>query len=171
MEKKKKTILAIIFFPITIIWVLIKLIAKGIYKKRLNKFIDNITVEEIDGLDGHAFEKVMYELLKNAKLKVHQTSKSRDFGADLIICTKYEKIVVQCKLYYNHNVGNSAVQEITTAKNYYEATLGVVITNSHFTKPAQALAESSKVILLDRENLKEFLALDRKRKKDYIETL
>ena len=128
MGKKCKIILAVVFFPVTIVFFIVKLLDK----KRFNKYLENISIKDIDGLDGHAFEDVMYELFKNAGIKVEKTPKSRDYGADLIINTKLEKIVVQCKLYYNHNVGNSAIQEINTAKNYYDATMGVVITNSYF---------------------------------------
>lgn len=167
MGKKYKIILAVVFFPVTIVFFIFKLLDK----KRYSKYLENITVKDIDGLDGHAFEDVMYELFKSAGIKVEKTPKSRDYGADLIIKTKLEKIVVQCKLYYNHNVGNSAIQEINTAKNYYDATMGVVITNSYFTKPAKTLAATSKVIILDRDNLSEFLSLDKKSKKNMIETL
>ena len=171
MGKKLKLIICIVFFPVTILFFVIKGIFKIIEKIKFNNFLKNLTIKDIDGLDGHAFEKVMFELMKSAHLKVEQTPKSRDYGADLIVTTKLEKIVIQCKLYFNHNVGNSAVQEINTAKNYYDATLGVVITNSKFTKPAKTLAATSGVKIMDREALTEFLSLSPKQKKDYIETL
>lgn len=171
MGKKMKIILSIVFLPITILFFIIKFLIKIIDKKRLQKYLENITIEDIDGLDGHAFEDVMYELFKSCRLKVEKTPKSRDYGADLIITTRHERIVLQCKLYYNHNVGNSAIQEISTAKNYYDATLGIVITNSHFTKPAKTLAESNDIKILDREDLCEFLSADKKSKRTIIETL
>lgn len=171
MGKKIKLILSIVFFPVTILFFILKRLIKAIDKVRLNKYLEKITIEDIDSLDGHAFEDVMYELFKSCKLKVEKTPKSRDYGADLIITTKYEKIVIQCKLYFNHKVGNSAVQEINTAKSYYNATLGLVITNSKYTKPAKNLAESNKVKILDREDLKEFLSADKKTRKYIIETL
>ena len=171
MGKKFKLIICIVFFPVTILFFICKGLIKIIDKIKFNAFLKNLTIKDIDGLDGHAFEKVMFELFKSAHLKVEQTRKSRDFGADLIINTKIERIVIQCKLYFNHNVGNSAIQEINTAKNYYDATLGVVITNSKFTKPAKTLAATSGIKIIDREELSEFLTLSPKQKKDYIETL
>lgn len=167
MGKKLKIIIAVVFFPIAIVFLFLKLLDK----KRFNKYLENISIRDIDGLDGHVFEDVMYELFKSCKLKVEKTPKSRDYGADLVITTKYEKIVIQCKLYFNHNVGNSAVQEINTAKNYYDATIGLVITNSFFTKPAKTLAESNGVKLIDRDGLIEFLSSNKKNKKNIIETL
>ena len=171
MGKKIKVILSIVFFPITILFFIFKFLLGIFNRKRFNNYLQNITIKDIDGLDGHAFEDVMYELFKSAKLKVEKTPKSRDYGADLVITTKYEKIVIQCKLYFNHNVGNSAIQEINTAKSYYDATMGVVITNSYFTKPAINLADSSGVKMIDRNALIEFLSADKKTKKIMIETM
>ena len=82
-----------------------------------------------------------------------KTKKSHDYGADLILRKKDIKIVIQCKLYYKHSVGNSAVQEISTAREYYHADMGVVITNSTFTKPATILAENTGIKLIDRNQI------------------
>ena len=171
MGKKIKRVLAILLFPITLFILVIKGIFRLIENISYKKFINNISINKIDTLDGQAFEEVMYRIFKNAKLKVEKTPKSRDYGADLIITTKYEKIVIQCKLYFNHKVGNSAIQEVNTAKNYYNASLGLVITNSYFTTPAQNLAEVNKVKLMDREKLIELLSSDNKDKKIIIETM
>ena len=171
MGKKIKIILGIVFFPITILFFILKILFKKLSKKKFHEYLQNLTIKDIDTLNGHDFEEVMYELFKSAKLKVEKTPKSRDYGADLIITTKHEKIVIQCKLYFNHNVGNSAIQEINTAKSYYDATMGVVITNSFFTKPAISLAERNQVKMMDRNALIEFLSADKKTKKIIIETM
>lgn len=122
----------------------------------------------IDGLDGHSFEEFLYLFFKNLGYNVEKTSKSRDFGADLIINMKNEKIVIQCKNYYNHNVGNSAVQEIATAKDYYNATKGIVITNWYFTIPAQTLADKVGVKLIDRNILSDILSSPSKLNYEYL---
>ena len=171
MGKKLKIIFSIVLFPITLFILLIKGIIKIIEVMSYKNFLKNISINKIDTLDGQAFEEVMFRIFKSAKLKVEKTPKSRDYGADLIITTKYEKIVIQCKLYFNHKVGNSAIQEVNTAKNYYNATLGLVITNSYFTTPAQNLAEVNKVKLMDRDKLIELLDSDNKDKKNIIETM
>lgn len=171
MGKKIKLVLAIVLFPITFFILIVKGILRIIENISYKKFINNISINKIDTLDGQAFEEVMYRIFKSAKLKVEKTPKSRDYGADLIITTKYEKIVIQCKLYFNHKVGNSAIQEVNTAKNYYNATLGLVITNSFFTTPAKNLAEVNKIALMDREKLIELLSSDNKDKRNIIETM
>ena len=77
--------------------------------------------------------------------------------------------MIQSKLYFNHNVGNSAVQEIATARNYYRADIGMVITNSYFTKSAYSLAESNQITLIDRNTLNEFLISDSSSKKEMLD--
>lgn len=168
MGRKFKNVLVIVFFPITIFCFILKLIFKCIKKKFIKKYISQIDISKIDGLDGHSFEEFLYLFLKSNGYNVEKTPKSRDYGADLIINLKNERVVIQCKNYYNHNVGNSAVQEIATAKDYYNATIGIVITNWFFTAPAQNLADKVGVKLIDRDNLTDILSKPYKLKYDYL---
>ena len=126
-------------------------------------------ISSIDCLDGLEFEKFLYYSFRSLGLKVDKTKSSRDYGADLVLHLYKQRIVIQTKLYYNHNVGNSAVQEIVSARTYYEANRGIVITNSFFTKSAQNLADSTQVKLVDRYQLKDFLEKDKSEKLDIIE--
>lgn len=164
MGKLKKVILVVIF-PITIIFFLFRKIFKVIENKRLHKYFENLDIREIDALDGHAFEELLYYLFKSMGLKVTKTKASRDYGADLIISGKDKKAVVQCKLYYNHSVGNSAIQEIATAKEYYNAEIGIVVTNSFFTKPAITMANKIDIKLIDRDNLVNLLKNSKDKRK------
>lgn len=65
---------------------------------------------------------------------------------------------IQCKL-YSAPVGNKAVQEVHAGKAHYQCDVGVVATNSTFTKAAVELAETTDTLLWDREEL---LRLDRR---------
>lgn len=162
MGKKISDILLIIaFFPIAIIFFIYKLLIKKISKIQLNNYLSNITIEKIDNLNGNEFEEFLYYLFTSYGFKVNKTKKSHDYGADLIINLNNHLITIQCKLYNNHSVGNSAVQEIYTAKNYYQANMGIVITNSNFSKPAILLAEKSNIILWDRKFLIKLLNLNK----------
>lgn len=165
MGKKYKYLWCIVFLPITLIFGVIYAIWKIIEKIKVKKYIENISIEQIDGLDGHGLEEFLYMYFCSLGLRVKRTKKSRDFGADLIIDYKGKKIVIQCKLYYKHTVGNSAIQEIATAKDYYNANKGVVITNSFFTKSAITLSQSSNVTLVDRKLLSQLLTADKLNKK------
>lgn len=153
MGKFFKIILAIGFFPVVIFYYLLKWIFTLIKRRVTKKYIASIDIEKIDGLDGEEFEDLLAIYFKSLGLKVTKTKRSHDYGADLILEKDGEKIAIQCKLYFNRTVSNSAVQEIATAKDFYGAEKAVVITNSKFTKPAQILAEKIGVKLIDREGL------------------
>ena len=168
MGKKTKYIIKVVIFPITIVFYLIKWIYSLIDKKIARIYIDKLDINSIDSLDGLEFEEFLYYYIKSLGIRVEKTQKSRDYGADLVIKLKQQKLVIQTKLYYNHNVGNSAVQEIAGAKKYYQAESGVVITNSFFTKSACALAESNNIRLMDRIDLTKFLSSDKYTQRDII---
>lgn len=153
MGNKIKYFLGIVFFPISIIFLIGKFIIYKIKRKLFKKYLTYISVDKIDALDGLEFEEFLLALFISKGYKGVKTKKSHDYGADLILTKKNISIAVQCKLYYKHTVGNSAVQEVATAKEYYNTNLAVVITNSVFTKPAIILAEKIGVELIDRNNL------------------
>ncbi|MBS4206604.1 restriction endonuclease [Bacillus sp. FJAT-50079] len=75
-----------------------------------------------------------------------------NYGADLVLSTKEQKIIVQAKR-YKRKVGIKAVQEVASAKNHYKADECWVITNNYFTEPARKLAHSNEVKLIDRKQL------------------
>lgn len=153
MGKFFKIILAIGFFPVVIFYYLLKWIFLKVKRKVTKKYIANIDIKKIDGLDGEEFEDLLAIYFESLGLKVTKTKRSHDYGADLIVERGDEKVAIQCKLYFNRTVSNSAVQEIASAKDFYGAEKAVVITNSRFTKPAQILAEKIGVKLIDREGL------------------
>lgn len=148
-------LLKIIFFPITLIVMLIKNLIKGIQKKHIGNFFKNLTISKIDALTGEQFEDVCKLMFCYAGYNVQKTASSNDYGADLLL-TKKLKIVVQAKLYYKHGVGNHAVQEVTSAIKYYGAAFGVVITNWKFTNQAKTMAKIQNVLLIDRGDVLQF---------------
>ena len=75
------------------------------------------------------------------------TAGSGDQGADVIATKGDRKLVLQCKL-YSSPVGNKAVQEVYSAKQFYHCTEAAVVTNNAFTPSAQKLANSASVKLL-----------------------
>lgn len=100
-------------------------------------------------LDCYGFEEHIANILKqNGYQDVSTTQKSRDFGADVIASKDGIKYVIQCK-YYSSMVGIEAVQQIYSAKAYYDAHIAIVATNNVFTHAAKALAKELNVILWD----------------------
>lgn len=163
MGKIFKIILAIVLFPIAIFYYLLKFVYNRLSKKIAKKYISGLTKEKIDGLDGEEFEDLLAIYFKGVGLGVTKTKKSHDYGADLIVKHKKDSIAIQCKLYYKHSVGNSAVQEISTAREFYGADRAMVITNSKFTRPSEILAGTIGVQLIDGEKLMKMLSIDNKK--------
>lgn len=157
MGKTTKYIFKVVIFPITILFYISKLVLNMIDKKITSNYLRQLDINKIDCLDGIEFEEFLYYSFKSIGIKVTKTKSSRDYGADLLIEFKDQTIVIQTKLYFKHSVGNSAIQEITSARTYYKADFGLVITNSYFTKSACNLAESNNITLIDREKLSDFL--------------
>lgn len=62
------------------------------------------------------------------------------------------KYAIQCKN-YSSKVGNRAVQEAYSGKDYYNADIAVVMTNNFFTPAAIETADSLDVELWDRDKL------------------
>ena len=128
-----------------------------LYKKGLKKIdkdsYKNRTLTEIDKMTGEDFEKYLKANFENMGYKASLTPKTNDYGADILLRRKKEKIVVQAKRYKN-KVGNGAVQEIVAAMSYYKATKAMVVTNSSFTKNAVKLAKANHVVLWDREKIR-----------------
>lgn len=62
----------------------------------------------------------------------------------------------QCK-YYSQPVGNKAVQEVFTGKNYYHAHIGVMVTNNTFTQLAINQAKSVGIVLCDGSYLNKLI--------------
>lgn len=108
---------------------------------------------QITGIEtGVDFENYTMDLFQRAGIEVHDTPKTNDYGADVLVVYKGVKFAGQCK-YYSKSVGVKAVQEIIGALNYYQAQYGMVITNDSFTQQAKNLAATNRVLLIDGEQL------------------
>lgn len=124
---------------------------------RLINYFGNIRylrspLSTIDNMTGEEFENYLKIYFESIGYKVKKTPASNDYGADLYCKNKNEVVVVQAKR-YEGKVGNSAVQEVVAAREYYEADRCMVVTNSYFTKNAVNLAEVNQVELWDRDRL------------------
>lgn len=119
---------------------------------------------DIDGMEGHKFEYFCADLLlKNGFDKADVTPGSGDQGVDIIAVKDGIKYAIQCKN-YKTPLGNTAVQEVHTGKDYYNCHVAVVMTNSSFTPGAQKLADANRVLLWDRayiERLMEKAGIDK----------
>lgn len=121
--------------------------------------IAEVSLSEVDRLDGWAFEKFVAELLRQQNYSnVVVTKGSGDFGVDITAEKDNRKWVFQCK-HYNSNLGIKPIQEAYTGAAKYDADIAVVVTNSYFTDHAKNMARSLNVKLWDREYLKTLMPL------------
>ena len=145
-----KKFLYVLFYPIILIY-------KFCFKLKVKHFFCEVTIEKIDTLSGRDFEELVELIFKFSGYKTKLTKASSDYGADVIATKNGVTVAVQTKLYYNHQVGNSAVQEVNSALKYYNANFACVVTNWKFSAQAKNLAKVENVVLLDRTDLINFL--------------
>jgi len=107
--------------------------------------------KNIDHMTGIEFEEFLRILFERKGYKVFPTPHN-DQGADLVIEIVGIKTVVQAKR-RNVNIGNSAIQQVHTARSVYQAINALVVCTSDYTKSARELAEKLKVELWDRKKL------------------
>lgn len=133
------------------------LIAVGNFTPKARKATDHsytiTSVTNVDRMEGHEFEYFCAELLERCGFEdVTVTRGSGDQGVDILAFKDDIKYAIQCKN-YSAPLGNKSVQEVFAGKTFYKCHVGVVMTNSVFTKGAYELADSVGVILWDKHRL------------------
>ncbi|MEQ1545922.1 restriction endonuclease, partial [Methyloglobulus sp.] len=125
----------------------------------VSDIINNLKFDEFEknnvdqeSLDHYEYEKFCETELKKAGWEANVTKKGADQGVDIVATMNKFMIVVQCKKYTNP-IGNKAVQEVISGKQYYEANGGIVVSNIPYTKSALQLASISGIKLLHHEQL------------------
>lgn len=118
------------------------------------KMIDDAYLD-IDGMDGDQFERYCSLTLNKYGWNAKVTKASGDQGIDVIAEMNGMTVVFQCKR-YSQPVGNSAVQEAIAGKQFAQAEIAAVITNSTYTKSAKQLASAANVYLLHHTDLESF---------------
>lgn len=116
-----------------------------------------IELHKIDQLEGYQFEEYIAKLLSDCGYAdVIVTQRSGDYGADITAFHEEEIIGFQCKR-ASHNIGVQGVKDIAAGMQYYDCDQGVVVTNRHFTRQAQALAQKCGIELWDRDTLRQLI--------------
>lgn len=110
------------------------------------------SLQKVDRMTGEEFELFLKTHFENLGCTVTTTKTSNDYGADLILDYKGRTVSVQAKR-HNSTVGVKAVQEVIGSMAYYETDIGLVVTNSNYSKNAEELAFANDVILWDRDVL------------------
>jgi len=115
-------------------------------------------------LSSREFEELVAELFRCEGYNVSLTTVSRDGGKDLLVSSTgiigEQLYLVECKRYSpKRRVGVSVVREIYGTVCQIDATAGIIVTTSSFSKDALAFREPIKwrMALRDYENLSKWL--------------
>lgn len=120
-----------------------------------------LTIHQLDNLTSNLFEAAIAAIFENQGFEVYLTPYSSDKGVDIVIISESKNYLIQVKQ-TRSLVGRDAIQEVFTAKNYYENKFGKsfhlkVITNNGYSSTANLLGGSNSVELLDRKYLEDQL--------------
>ncbi len=120
------------------------------------------TITDIDRLNPNLFEATIGALYNKQGFEVYLTPYSNDKGVDVVVLKNGENYLIQVKQ-TKSLVGNEAIQEICTAKKYYEDKFKeqfklLTITNNDYSSSATILAKSNDITLLNRGHLENLIA-------------
>lgn len=118
---------------------------------------DAVGINNSKSAYGKNFEKLVAALFEKMEYNVRFTRTTGDYGIDIIADDDIVRIAIQCKCYYGHSVGNDAVQQAISGKEFYGCDKAMVVTNSTFTPAAIEQAKKSNVILWNRYILQKTL--------------
>lgn len=103
-------------------------------------------------MTGTEFEDHVAHIARSCGAPVIMTPLSGDWGVDLIIGRRPNRIAVQCKR-YSRPVGTGAVQEVVAGAPMQDCAHTMVVTNTAFTPAARKLAERHGTILVGGDEL------------------
>ncbi len=128
-------ILSAVFALLLVVYAATRSVRKMSKKRRKRRGMDT--------MNGPEFEQYCaYLLRKHGFRKVKVSGKSGDQGVDIIAYKRGKKYAIQCKC-YSRPLGNKPVQEINAGMEMVKAHVGVVMTNSTFTKGAVECAKGA----------------------------
>ncbi len=111
-----------------------------------------LSLADVDGMDGQAFEEYVARLLRSQGYRVSVVGAPGDLGVDLIAEKAPNKYAVQVKRQCGP-VSRRAVSDAVAGRAYYHCNGAMVVTSAHFTNGAFELARSNNCQLVDRKAL------------------
>lgn len=92
--------------------------------------IRELTLSQVDSMDGHTFEHYVSRLLVNEGYsKVEVTQGSSDYGVDILATKKDVRYAIQVKR-QKAPVSRSAVSDAVAGMKYYSCNAAMVVTNN-----------------------------------------
>ena len=105
-----------------------------------------------DEMSGTEFEDHVARIARSCGVPVIMTSVTGDWGVDLIVGRRPNRLAVQCKR-SARPVGAGAVQEVVAGAPMQDCTVTMVVTNNEFTPAARKLAEQHGCALVEGADL------------------
>lgn len=96
--------------------------------------------DPVHDMSGTEFEDYVARIARSCGVPVIMTELSGDWGVDLIVGTRPNRLAIQCKR-LSRPVGPGAVQEVVTGAPMQDCAHTMVVTNNDFTPAARKLAE------------------------------
>lgn len=117
----------------------------------------SLSLLDIDRLNPNLFEASIATLYKKQGFEVYLTPHSNNKGVDVVVLKNGENYLIQIKQ-KKSLVGNEAIQEICTAKNYYENKFNeqfnlLIVTNNDYSSSCKILAKTNNIQIFNRNNL------------------
>jgi restriction system protein len=103
-------------------------------------------------MSGMEFEDYVARIARSCGVPVIMTSVTGDWGVDLIVGHRPDRVAIQCKR-LSRPVGAGAVQEVVAGAPMQDCTKTMVVTNNEFTPAARKLAELHGCELVGRAEL------------------
>ncbi len=121
-----------------------------------------LNLEEVVRLNPNLFEAYVSALYRENGFNTQLTSFSHDNGADVVALGTNQNLLIQVKQ-SSSSVGIQAIQEISTAKGYYDSIYQenftcMVITNNEYTDSAIEMAKINNVLLIDNNELRNMIS-------------
>ena len=120
-----------------------------------------LSLLDIDRFNPNLFEASIAALYKKQGFEIYLTPYSNDKGVDVVVLKNGENYLIQVKQ-TKSLVGNEAIQEICTAKNYYENQFSeqfklLTVTNNDYSSSAKILAKANDIHLFNRVDLENLI--------------
>jgi HJR/Mrr/RecB family endonuclease len=121
--------------------------------RKLRVPIYDVPLEDIDAMDGLAFEYYIARLLVSRGYTNVSLTEQYDYGVDIVAEKGGVRWGIQTKR-HSGVVKAEAVRQVVTGLRLYECDRAMVITNSTFSTVAEQLARGNDCILIDRSSLR-----------------
>jgi hypothetical protein len=109
-----------------------------------------LLIEDVES--GVEYEVFVADLLRADGWEIQMTPATGDQGADVIATKNKFRVAIQCKL-WSSPVSNASVQEVYTAKGFYQCDAGIVVSNADYTRSARHVATKLQVPLVHHDQI------------------